>query len=383
VSAIAADVSCRLLEVDFSGIEAVITGRCLWAHGFDSKGARDYIRLAKLGMHAAVTGLAINDPVDLSAPDDIVKARLDAIKEANPGPYDLSKRTVHAKNFGMTVFGQVEKFPEKFPTIADAQRFEDYYYSLCPELPKWHLALRRQAREKGKLGGPTLPGKTPSIWDHPYGYIHWFWDVLNYKPINEFTARKWLKDPRKAWRILQMHGRWFKMDPGGDSNRVIAFYPQSIAAGRLKEAQLALFLPWSPDYIGDAYFGRTPLLGPIHDSLLLHIPNRCFDRVVEKVAQVMQRPSPYLPIPPEWGWGDYLPIGVSAKTGKNWSERVTLDDQIKIQIKHGVTVSLNENGMEKLKLPKWVPDAEPDYPVLPREGEGELEDWQALERHVA
>jgi hypothetical protein len=98
---------------------------------------------------------------------------------------------------------------------------------------------------------------------------------------------------------------------------------------------------------------------------------------------VMQRPSPYLPIPPEWGWGDYLPIGVSAKTGKNWSERVTLDDQIKIQIKHGVTVSLNDNGMEKLKLPKWVPDAEPDYPVLPREGEGELEDWQALERHVA
>jgi hypothetical protein len=39
--------------------------------------------------------------------------------------------------------------------------------------------------------------------------------------------------------------------------------------------------------------------------------------------------------------------------------------------------------MEKLKLPAWVPPAEPDYPVLPREGEGELEDWQALERHVA
>ncbi len=380
---ITSDVSCRLAEFDFGGIEAVITGRQMWVNGFDSKQARDYIRLAKLGMHAAVTGLAVKRPVDLSGEDTFVKAKLDAIKEEFPFEYDLSKRTVHAKNFGMTVFGQVEKFPEKFPTIAKAQEFEDYYYALAPELPKWHLALRRRARETGRLGGPTLPGKEPSIWDHPYGYIHWFWDVLNYKPINEYTALKWKKDPRKAWRVLSMHGRWFKMDPGGDSNRVIAFYPQSIAAGRLKEAQLALFLPWSDDYIGDAYFGRTPLLGPIHDSLLLHLPNRVFDRVVEVVARVMQRPSTYLPIPLDWGWGEYLPIGVSAKTGKNWAEHVDVDKQIQIKLKYGIDVPLNESGMEKLKLPAWVASAEPDYPVLPREGEGELEEWQALERSVA
>lgn len=358
---ITAEVSCRLLEVDFSGIEAVLTGRLLWQLGFDSAGARQYIRLARLGMHAAVTGGKVGVPVDLTQPDDVLKPQLDAIKDQHPLEYDTSKRTVHAKNFGMSTYGQVEKFPEFFPTLRIAEEFERYYYALAPDLPKMHSALRKQARETGFLGGITLPPATPTIWDHPYGYKHWFHDVLSYQPVNEFTARKWLKDPARAHRIVYLHGRPFRMQTGNDGNRVIAFYPQSTAAGRLKEVELALFVPDSPDYIGDCYFGRTPLLGPIHDSLLLHVPNACFDRVAEIVIRVMQTPSARLPIPHDWQWGPYLPIGVSAKTGKNWM------------------------AMEKLSVPawEWVPAIDADPPVLPREGEGEIEDWQLLARHVA
>ena len=360
---ITADISCTLLEFDFSGIEAVITGRCLWAHGFSSAGAQQYIRLARLGMHAAVTGLKVGDPVNLSAPDADVSRHLKAIKSAHPGPYDTSKRTVHANNFGMTVYGMVEKFPEFFPTIKAAEEFQNYYYALAPDLPKWHQALRKQARETGFLGGTTAPGLPPSIWDHPYGYRHWFWDVLSYQPANEFTARKWLADASRAHRITYLHGRPFKIGFGNDGNRVIAFYPQSTAAGRLKEAEMALFAyPELPTYIGDVYFGRTPLCGPIHDSLLLHVPNRCVARVVEIVCRVMQEPSLRLPIPIEWGWGGFLPIGVAAKAGRNWGE------------------------MSDIEVPAWmipVPSAGPDHPVLPREGEGEVEDWELLARSVA
>lgn len=387
---ITADVSTRLLEVDFSGIEAVITGRCLWAHGFSAEGAKQYIRLARLGMHAAVTGLKVNKPVDLTAADPIVKANLDAIKKAYPLEYDTSKRTVHANNFGMSVFGMVEKFPEFFPTLKAAEEFQTLYYALAPDLPKWHHALRRQARETGYLGGithrPDGTGGVSSIWDHPYGYRHWFWDVLNYQPTNEFTARKWAGDPTRAHRIVYMHGRPFKLQPGGDANRVIAFYPQSTAAGRLKEAEMDLFHPDSPTYIGDCYFGRTPLLGPIHDSLLLMIPNRIFDRVAEIVSQVMQRPSERLPIPIEWGWGGFLPIGVSAKTGRNWAPKVDDAERAKVLAKTGVEIPLNLDGMEDLALPEWTlpaPSAGPDDPVLPRESEGDLEDWQLLARSVA
>ena len=356
---ITSDVSCRLAEFDFSGIEAVLTGRSLWQHGFSSDGARQYIRLARLGMHAAVTALKVGQPVDLTQADAAVKPLLDQIKKAHPLTYDTAKRTVHAKNFGMTAYGQVEKFPEFFPTLKVAEEFERLYYALAPDLPHWHQALRKQAREHGYLGGMALSGRTPTIWDHPYGYKHWFWDVLTYQPCQEFTARKWLKDPTRAHRIVMLHGRYFKIQFGGDGNRVIAFYPQSIAAGRLKEAELRLFLPWSDDYIGDCYFGRTPLLAPIHDSLLLHIPNRCFDRVVEIVARVMQEPSRYLPIPVEWGWGEYLPIGVAAKTGRDWSPA----------------------AMDDLTIPEYVFGVADD-PVLPREGEGEEEDWNLLKRSV-
>lgn len=380
-----ADVSCRLLEVDFSGIEAVITGLYLHRHGFSSDGAKQYIRLARLGMHAAVTSLKVGKPVDLTQDDKTVKAALNVVKKAYEKEYDTSKRTVHANNFGMSTYGMVEKFPEFFPNLKAASEFQSYYYALAPDLPKWHLALRKQARESGFLGGPTLPGATPRLFDHPYGYRHWFWDVFSYQPCSEWTAAKWRKDPQRAGRIVVMHGRPFKIDFGGDGNRVIAFFPQSTAAGRLKEAQRRLFTPWSEDYIGDCYFGRTPLLGPIHDSLLLHIPNRCFDRVAEIVIRVMQEPSERLPIPADWGWGPYLPIGVSAKAGRNWAPAVDEDRQEQIFVQTGVRVPLNDNGMEDLDVPAWtwVETAGEDPPVMPREDEGDLEDWQMLKRSVA
>jgi hypothetical protein len=355
-----ADVSCSLLEFDFSGIEAVLTGWCLWRHGFSAEGAKQYIRLARLGMHAAVTALKLGQPVDLSQPDEVVKPQLDQVKTAHLKTYDTSKRTVHANNFGMTIYGMCEKFPEFFPTLKAAEEFQSYYYALAPDLPKWHHALRTRAREHGALGGFPTPGAPPSIWDHPYGYRHWFWDVLSYQPVNEYTARKWLGDPARAHRIVYLHGRPFRVSLGGDGNRVVAFYPQSIASGRLKEAELELFLtPEVPDYIGDAYFGQTPFLGPIHDSLLLHVPNRCVDKVTEIVARVMQRPSSFLPIPEPWGWGTHLAIGVDAKIGKTWAD------------------------MEKIAIPAPTVWAGADPPVLPREGEGDVLDWRQLARRVA
>ena len=92
-----------------------------------------------------------------------------------------------------------------------------------------------------------------------------------------------------------------------------------------------------------------------------------------------------LPIPLEWGWGPYLPIGVAAKAGRNWAPAVDEDEQIKIKIKYNVDVPLNPSGMEDIDLPPWqyVQSAGPDDPVMPREGEGDPEEWQALERHVA
>lgn len=359
-----ADVSCRLLEVDFAGIEAITTGYQLkWINAQHSK---DYIRLARLGIHAALTARVIGRPADLTWPDDKLGAYLGQIKEEygdSPGKeYDTAKRTIHGSNFGLTPFGAAEQFPKFFPTLQHAQKFFKFYYELSPSLPTYHFDVRKQAKDLSYLGGPTLPGQPISRWDHPYGYKHWFWDVLGYQPTDEVTAQKWLKHPERKHRIVRLHGRWFKVVLGGDSKRVIAFYPQSIAAGVLKRAELRLFHPDSPDYIGDAYFGRTPLLHPIHDSLFLHVPNTVFDRVVRIVVRVMQDEIPELPIPREWGWGNYLRIGVDAKAGRSWDKK----------------------SMAKVKIDPLIMgiDNPEDDPVLPRE-DSDGEDWSSLERQVA
>lgn len=385
---ISADVSTRLLEVDGAGIEAVLVG--YRQRHIDAEAARQYIRLARLGMHAAVTALAVGKPADLTWPDEKLGKYLKEIKAGYEIEYDRSKRVVHGSNYGLTVYGLTEKFPEAFPTLAAAQRQMDFLNGVAPALAPQQHAVRWQAHKAGFLGGPTLEGKTPTIWDHEYGYRHWFWDVLSYKPTTEFVARKWALDRTRKDRVVYLHGRPFTVAPGNDWNRAVAFYPQSTAAGWLKEKQLRLFTPWSDDYIGDCYFGRTPLLGPIHDSLLLMIPNRIFDRVLEIVARVMQEPSERLPIPLSWNMGPHLPIGVSAKAGKNWAPALTEEKIAKIQAKaasEGKEIPqlvANPNGMEDIEIPQWVPHVA-DEPVLPEDADDQdqMDDWRALERHVA
>ena len=118
---------------------------------------------------------------------------------------------------------------------------------------------------------------------------------------------------------MDINGRWFAIKDGEDAKRTIALYPQSTSSGVLKRSARALFGRRDhPSYIGDAYFGRTPLRAPIHDSFLLEVPHRSWDRVIEKVAREMLRPVIEQPLPAAWGMGSHLSIGVEAKAGANW-----------------------------------------------------------------
>jgi hypothetical protein len=142
--------------------------------------------------------------------------------------------------------------------------------------------------------------------------------VLAFKPINESQRLRRVK-ARKP--ITEIAGRWFAVEWGEDSKRVIAFYPQSTAAGVLKRSIRKLLTdPSHPSYIGDAYYGKTPLRAPIHDSLLLEVPDRAWDRVVERVAREMLRPIQEQPLPAVWSMGSHLTVGIEAKAGHNWLE---------------------------------------------------------------
>ncbi len=295
----------RLAEFDFSGIEAVLSGYFM----------RDpaYIRLAKLGVHAGLASHVLKRPYSHDWPDHQIAAYFKSLKSSDPVVYDRCKRTVHGTNYGLTEFGMVRNFPENFPTLTVARKFKAIYAEMAPALPQWHQHLRERAYAQNYLGGPG---------DHPFGYKHWFWSVIGFRgiPYNVYLKRQKLHEP-----VTTIQGKYYAIVLGEDAKRVVAFYPQSTAAGVLKEVMLRLFDPESPSYIGDAYYGRTPFRAPIHDSLLLEIPNRVWDRVVEVVFREMLRPIPELPL--DWvgveerarlGLGTSLSIGVEAKQGLDW-----------------------------------------------------------------
>lgn len=320
---------CRLLEVDFASAEPTEVGWFIRDPG--------YLRLARLGSHAYITSHLLKRPADLGWSDADLGAYLKEIKANEPLLYDKTKRANNGINYGLTAYGMVNTFPDVYKDQADAQKIVDLIFDLFKGMPVWHNALRHHAYAEGCLGGPgammtgadnrcytdsTYSG--PSPFNHPFQYRHWFWSVLAYKPISESQRLRRMKQKKQ---VAEINGRWFAVDWGEDSKRCVAFFPQSTAAGVLKRSMLPLFCrPDHPSYIGDAYYGKTPLRAPIHDSLLLEVPDRQWDRVFEAVCREMQRPILEQPLPVEWGMGSHLSIGVDAKVGKNWeqTERVSV-----------------------------------------------------------
>lgn len=310
---------CSLWEVDYSGIEAKIVGWC----------ARhpDYIRLAALGVHAGLASHILGTPYDPSwlrdRPDDLA-AFFKTIKKTHPEVYDPAKRCVHGDNYGLTEYGMIESFPEMFPSLSVARRYKAIYRKMAPQVPQWQTRMRDLAYHNGYLGGPGDPREAWERGVHPFGYKHHFWSVIRYQPITE-PQRQRILQKGEGYLTTEIQGKWYAMKLGEDAKRCVAFMPQSIAAGVLKETMLMLFDPASPSYIGDAWYGRTPLRAPIHDSLLLEVPDGIADQVMPVVYWVFQRPIPELPMPPEWGLGECLTIGIEAKRGVSWDRMETVD----------------------------------------------------------
>lgn len=311
---------CKLIEFDFSGIEAVLLG---W---YAARLTNDplVIRFAKLGLHALVTSSLVGKPPDMALPDPELAAYFKSIKKAYPAQYDTSKRTVHGTGYGMTPEGMVLMFPEVYESLPHAKRIQEVYFKVCPPVPAFQLDVKKRAAKFNRLGGPVAAGKTilTDTNAHVFTYEHEFYNVVEYRKLSPAQAKA-LKAGRSTipTPIIDINGVPHAMKWGPDSKRSLAFYPQSTARGILAECEIDLFVePDLPTYIGTMYYGRTPLRGPIHDSLFLEVPFRKIDQVIESVAKVMLAEIEEMPLRPEWNMGRFLTIGVEAKIGDDWED---------------------------------------------------------------
>ena len=312
---VVAEPGCSLIEVDYSAIEAVQTGWC----------ARDpfLMRLATLGIHSYLIAKRLNDAPDLSASDDDIRAHLKQVKKAaGTLLYDQIKHTVYGVFYGQTPYGLAATWPDLYD-LKTAEAHVRFMFETLPSVPAFQRAVLDTAHTDHCLGGSAAyayaPGSGPSprIVGHPFAYRHWFWSIYTYKRL---TLTQSLRAQAKGSPTMEIGGQHFRISHGPDANRAIAFYPQSIAAGVLKEALLRLLLDRdAPDYIGDLYYGRTPLRAPIHDSGLFEVPNAKVDLALERIDRQMTAAIMQQPNLPAWNLGDYLRIGVAAKVGFDWA----------------------------------------------------------------
>ena len=125
---------------------------------------------------------------------------------------------------------------------------------------------------------------------NPFNYLHRFHQVVR-------------------WRKIEGEWDW---TPGSGANELAAFPAQSTAAAIGKEAILAFEKDYPHLADGLRLF--------IHDELLGEWKRGQAEEVQAALAEVMERPVKQLPLPSEWGMGEYLRIWTDPKAGPIWGE---------------------------------------------------------------
>jgi DNA polymerase I-like protein with 3'-5' exonuclease and polymerase domains len=243
------------IEADSAAIEAVFVGYFA--------GDSEYMERAKLGIHAFLAATELGLPF---TPENVreIKGSKDPKVEAL---YARKKRTVHGVNYGMGPGLMAMQYPKAFPTKRVAQKEIDFYYSVCPKLKAFHDHTQLLAHRQAYL-------------QNPFGYRHYFYDVLKKNPAGEVIY-------------------------GSDAKRALAFLPQSSAAAFMRESLAQLRQSeWFPEAL--------PANLSIHDALLLEPLEGEAERARDYLVGLMNRPIP------EMGG---LRVGVDVKIYRdNWQD---------------------------------------------------------------
>lgn len=287
-------------ERDFSAIEAVLVGYFA--------GAPDYIRFAKLGVHAYLASHIAGRPASLEWSDADLRDYFKALKREEPVTYDTAKRVVHGSNYMMTPRKMWYEYPETFPSIKAAASLQGMYYELFSNaIPKWHEAICLAVDGTKRRPSQVSDGERVDPWSlgvcsarNPFGYTHRFYNVLD-----------WSKGPVGQNEDGSIRYDW-TWAFGEDAKRLVSFLPQSTAAAIIKRAAKRIWYDFR-------HVGETMRL-LIHDSILGEEKEEFIEECLEVSRICMEEPIKEIPLDPSWGLGEFLTIGTEAKVGRSWAE---------------------------------------------------------------
>lgn len=254
-----------LVEMDYKALEAQLVG--VFAED------KEYIKAAKLGVHSILMARVQGIKINLDSPPNEVKKVLKALKTADPVMYDSCKHVVHGSNYLGTPRRLRIGWPDLFPSVGAAKKIQDLYFStLARKVRRWQQDVLNLAYHQHFLEGP-------------YGYRHYFWDVLHYV------------------------GK--QLEWGTDAKKAVAFLPQSTGAGLISEAILRIYRQFPEVF--------KWLKWMIHDSLIAMVPNSELSYGIGAMKACMEYPEPRL---------GGLSVEVEIEVGKNWGELHEYDGEI-------------------------------------------------------
>lgn len=281
------------VQCDSSAVEAVLVG-----YYMGGPEGQAYIKLAKQGAHDWLTCKWLGWEFDPATS----KARIAA---AGHKPLRERMKTVgHMTNFGGRPYTMHMNDPEAFPTLKSAKDTQAFLFQSIPALKTFQRTTMERAQKEGYL-------------TNAWGLRHYFYDVFTYQ----------LDDDGK--QVLGKDGQP-KIKHGKDSNRSIAFQPQS--SNGLFQRDNLLILAVTPidgeppsldagevvarwdEFVPAIKAGKTwqrfmPANVSVHDSGCLDVPVSLVESATEALRRVFTRPVPEL---------GGLTIGAECEVGDDW-----------------------------------------------------------------
>lgn len=244
-----------LMEVDWRAIEALLVGFF----------AQDptYIRAAKLDIHSALGAMIAKEEGHLGREiyswdwdDEKLRAYFRWFKGEHGLDRSRGKKKNHAGNYGQ---GYKSLARDLECSWQEAKFLSEICDKTWPKIPEWRHKTQLQSHYEGQLM-------------NPFGYPLSFFEVY-----------------------IHRNGKWRL---GKEANECLAFLPQSTGAAMLRTVLV--------DLVDAEEHEGFKVLAPIHDSVLLSVPEARVPAVAKFVSGLMTRP---------WAELDGLSVDVEVQVG--------------------------------------------------------------------